>query len=218
MKQRTEEWFLERLGKVTASNIYRLMGSGKIYQTYKSDILSEQFLKLCNPDNLFEILMSSKPAPSANMMWGIETEEMARSAYSIATDNTVTQCGLIPHPTIPNAGASPDGLIGTDGLVEIKCPTTATHLRFIVDQQIDPKYYAQMQFQIACTQRQWCDFVSYDPRLNIDNLSLQIIRVQRDDDYIAEIEERVKMFLSDVHKGLQIICERNNIPVTSNEL
>lgn len=218
MKQRSRQWFLERLGKVTASNIFRIMGSGKLYQTYKSDIVCEQFLKICDPENAFELLMACRQTPNANMQWGIDNEDMARSAYSIATNAYITQCGLILHPTIPNAGASPDGLVGDHGLVEIKCPTTATHMRFIVDQTIDPKYYTQMQFQMACTQRQWCDFVSYDPRLQIENLSMQIVRVERDDAHIAEIEQQAKMFLEDVRTTLKNVFERNNMPFTSNEL
>jgi predicted phage-related endonuclease len=110
----------------------------------------------------------------------------------------------VPHPNISEAGASPDGLVGLFGLVEIKCPNTATHIQTLLDQKVPEKYNTQMQWQMACTQRQWCDFVSFDPRM-AEGLQLFIKRVELDPVYIANLEKEILNFLFDVeHKITQL--------------
>jgi hypothetical protein len=113
-------------------------------------------------------------------------------------DADVTEVGFVGHPTIAQSGASPDGLVGADGLVEIKCPNTATHIATLLDGKVPAKYITQMQWQLACVPaRQWCDFVSFDPRMPAE-LQLFIQRVPRDDATIADLEEQVRGFLLEI--------------------
>jgi putative phage-type endonuclease len=114
------------------------------------------------------------------MQWGTETEPQARNAYCFRHDTDVSECGFYDHPKIGMAGASPDGLIGLDGLVEIKCPNSATHIQTLLGGSVPEKYRTQMLWQMACTDRAWCDFVSYDPRLP-ESMRLFVQRVERDD-------------------------------------
>jgi len=141
------------------------------------------------------------------MLWGINTEPLARAAYEAKTGNLVDVTGFVSHPSIQNAGASPDGLIGLEGLVEIKCPDTATHIDTILDGRAPSKYMAQMQWQMACTGRSWCDFASFDPRVP-DAMKVFVVRVDRDSDMIADLEKEVVKFLAEVDAKLSALKER----------
>lgn len=182
MEQRTEAWYTARAGKITASRIKDLSAKPKAGK--------------CLNDTLTKILaerLSGEPTPTAKnkaMEWGIECEPLARQAYELATFCTVVEVGLIDHPTIPLSGASPDGLVGDDGLIEIKCPETATHTNTLLTNEVPAEYLPQVQWQMACTGRKWCDFVSFDPRLE-PPLQIKIIRVDRDDKVIGELEQQV---------------------------
>ena len=134
---------------------------------------------------------------NASMAWGTEKEPEARSAYCFLHDTDVLQIGFVEHPNIGMAGASPDGLIGDVGLVEIKCPNTATHIATLLGGSVPSKYVHQMQWQMACTGRAWCDFASYDPRLP-ESMRLFVKRLHRDDAMIAEVEREVALFLNEV--------------------
>jgi putative phage-type endonuclease len=134
---------------------------------------------------------------NAAMAWGTEKEPDARAAYSFVADVTVEECGFVPHPTIAMSGASPDGLVGADGLVEIKCPNTATHIDTLLALSIPSKYVVQMTWQMVCTGRKWCDFVSFDPRIRPD-MQLFIKRVEFDCEYAMELESEVRKFISDL--------------------
>jgi hypothetical protein len=138
------------------------------------------------------------------MQWGTDTEPQARASYEFASANAVMECGFIDHPSIPNFGASPDGLISDVGLVEIKCPNSANHIETLLNGGIDGKYILQMQVQMACTDRKWCDFVSFDPRLPID-MQIFIQRVPRDDAEIAEIETEVSKFLAELEAKIEAL-------------
>lgn len=189
--QGTDAWLRERAGKVTASRIADLMamtktGPGASRKNYMAQLITER--------------LTGEPTPSftsAAMEWGTATEPQARDAYRFLTFATVEETGFVTHPHIPEAGASPDGLVGADGLIEIKAPNTATHLETLESEKIPDKYIKQMQWQMACTSRQWCDFMSFDPRLPEPMQSI-IIRVDRDDDAIAQIEEAVRAFLAEL--------------------
>lgn len=191
MMQRTDEWYAVRLGKVTASRIADVTaatrnGWGASRANYKAELVAER--------------LTGKPVQrfvSGAMQHGIDTEPEAILAYEFFTDQTVDPVGFVDHPTIVMSGASPDGLTGDDGLVEVKCPNTATHIDTLLGAQIPDKYLKQMQWQMACTGRQWCDFVSFDPRLP-ESMKILITRVPRDDKVIAELERLVKVFLSEV--------------------
>ena len=198
MEQRTEEWFAARCGKVTASRVADIIAKTKTgYSTSRENYLAQL---VCER-------MTKKPAESysnAAMQWGTDQEPFARAAYEAAKDVLVDELGFAIHPTIEGAGASPDGLVGLFGLVEIKCPNTATHIETLLTQTVPTKYITQMQWQMACTQRQWCDFVSFDPRMD-EGLQLFIKRVEYDPIYVAQLEKEVINFLFDVeYKIMQL--------------
>ena len=119
----------------------------------------------------------------------------------------VKQVGLIKHPSIAGSHASPDGLIEDDGLLEIKCPTHATHLESLLGAPIPQKYIYQMQWQLCCSGRQWCDFASYHPAFP-DAMRLHITRIQRNDALIADLEAQVREFLSELDAKLEALTKR----------
>lgn len=189
--QGSPEWFAARLGKVTASRVADVIARTKTgYGASRANYMAEL---IC------ERLTGAAPERFTNaaMIWGTEREPEARELYEFRQDAEVTQVGFVPHPTIAMSGASPDGLVGPDGLVEIKCPNTATHLETLESGSVPLKYVTQMQWQMACTGRAWCDFVSFDPRLP-SHLRQFVHRLDRDDDEIARLETEVAAFLSEL--------------------
>lgn len=191
MEQRSEDWFNIRLGKVTASCIAKVTaktksGWGAERANYKAQLVAER---------LTGQRQDSFTSPA--MQWGNDTEEAARVAYAFLEGQTVLEEAFVIHPTIADAGASPDGLVGDQGLVEIKCPNTSTHIETLKGASIPAKYVGQMQWQMACTGRRWCDFVSFDPRMP-EEMQLFVNRLDRDDDLIAELEQAVRDFLAEV--------------------
>lgn len=180
--QRNDNWTDERLGKITASRIKDLSAKPQ-----KGKALNAVMLQL-----LSERLTGQKPEEFTTkaMQWGVDNEPLAITAYEIYNDCFVVGTGLIDHPTIPMSGASPDGLVGKDGQIEIKCPDTTTHLNTILNGVIPPEHLPQITWQLACTGREWCDFVSFDPRLKGD-LSLFVRRVYACDLDIAGLEKMV---------------------------
>jgi hypothetical protein len=192
MEQRTEEWFTARLGKVTASRVADVVAKTKSgYSTSRDNYMAEL---IC------ERLTGTKGEfyQNAAMVWGTEQEPHARAAYEAAKGVLVNEVGFVPHALIDNAGASPDGLVGDDGLVEIKCPNTATHLDFLLTSRIPEKYVTQMMWQMACTERKWCDYVSYDPRLP-EHMRMKIIRVVSDQVLMTQLENEVIQFLDELN-------------------
>jgi putative phage-type endonuclease len=191
MEQRTDEWFKSRLGKVTASRIADVVARTRTgYAASRANYMAQL---VCER-------LTGKQAESfsnAAMEWGVEQEGPARDAYSAKVGELVTEVGFISHPTIPMAGASPDGLVGTNGCVEIKCPSTATHIEYLFDRDPPQKYFYQMQWQMACTGTEWCDWVSYDPRLPAE-LQLLVVRIPRDTDCITILEREVSEFLAEL--------------------
>jgi predicted phage-related endonuclease len=137
------------------------------------------------------------------MQWGTDNEPLARLAYSLETGNDVEETGLWLHEIIP-AGASPDGFVNDDGLVEIKCPNSATHIETLQNKKIPRQYFAQVQGQLWITERSWCDFVSFDPRLP-ENAQMIVIRVDRDDKYITELEKEIITFLQEVDEQVEFV-------------
>jgi len=148
--------------------------------------------------------LTGKPAESYSnsaMQWGTDTEPFARAAYEARMDLLVTEVGFINHPWITMSGASPDGL-AAEGMVEIKCPNTATHLQTLLDRKVPEKYITQMMWQMACADRPWCDFVSFDPRLS-EKYQLFIKRINYDPDMVNLLENSVIQFLGDVDLKIQ---------------
>ena len=201
MEQRTDEWFAERLGKVTASRVADVVAKTKGgYSASRANYMAELVV---------ERLTGQRGAPFSNaaMQWGTEQEPNARAAYEAQTGHLVVETGFVPHPTIPMSGASPDGLVGDMGLVEIKCPNTATHLDTILTGYVPEKYVAQMLWQMACTKRIWCDYVSYDPRLP-ENMQLWIKRIELDFPLINGLEREVMKFLAELDDKIRNLTER----------
>ncbi len=200
MEQGTQEWFAARCGFVTASKIADLMAKTKTGEAasranYLAKIVAER--------------LTGKPAESfsnASMQWGTDTEPMARTAYELRHGVLVDQVGFVPHPEIKSTGASPDGLVGDCGLVEIKCPNTATHIEYLFRTEPPTKYQLQMLWQMECTGRDWCDFVSFDPRMP-ENMQLYVCRFERDQKRINEIKEEVKKFLLEVDHLIKSLQE-----------
>lgn len=199
MEQRTDDWFAARLGKVTASRVADVVAKTKSgYSASRENYMA---------DLIVERLTGQKAAgfSSAAMEWGVEQEPLARAAYSARIGELVEEVGFIDHPTIAMSGASPDGLVN-DGCVEFKCPNTATHLEYLLAGKPPEKYVTQMQWQMACTERPWCDFVSYDSRLP-EHLQMLIVRVPRDDKRIAELEDEVRKFLAELDEKVTKLKE-----------
>jgi len=195
IEQRSDEWFAQRLAKVTASRIADIMAKTKSgysasREAYMNDLLTER--------------LTGKPAKSftnAAMQHGIDTEPQARTTYELFTGNQVTQTGFHIHPTIAMAGASPDGLVGDDGLLEIKCPQPPAHSQLLDKRKIPHRYMLQMQWQMACTGAKWCDFVSFNPDFPAP-FDMFIKRLERDDDLISLMEREVLTFLAELEAKL----------------
>lgn len=189
--QGSDAWHEIRLGRATASRIHDIIAKTKSGYSasrarYEAELIAER--------------LTGQPAASftsAAMQHGIDTEPQARAAYEFLHDTEVEQVGFVAHPSVEHSGASPDGLVGDDGMVEIKCPETHTHLAYLLGGAIDARYRTQMLWQMACTGRDWCDWVSFDPRLPVRH-QLIVRRVERDDERIAEIEAEVREFLDGI--------------------
>jgi putative phage-type endonuclease len=201
IEQGSLEWKMLRAGKVTASRVADVLskiksGESAGRKNYKMDLVAER--------------LTNQPAESftnSAMQWGTEQEPFARIAYETKMNLFVEQIPFMDHPKIEWFGCSPDGLVAEDGLIEIKCPNTTTHLEYIDGGKPPAKYIPQMQTQMACTGRKWCDFVSFDPRLP-ENLQLFVVRLDRDDGYIKDMEVEVQKFLQEVDELFTKLKER----------
>lgn len=198
IEQGTPEWHQLRLGKVTASRVADIIattrtGPSASRQNYLIELALQRSTGTIEPSYT-----------NAAMEWGTQTEPQARAAYEVETGNFVDQVAFIDHPTIAWFGCSPDGLVGDDGLIEIKCPNSATHWEYFKAKKPPQKYVIQMQTQLAVTGRKWCDFVSFDPRMP-ERSQLLVVRVDRDEAFIAELEEKVKQFLSEVEVEVNLM-------------
>ena len=198
IKQGSQEWLALRAGKVTASKAADVMSAITTagYRNYLADLVVERLTG--NKTESFT---------NAAMQWGVDQEPIARAEYEVKTGNFVDQIAFVDHPTIANFGCSPDGLVGDDGLIEIKCPNTATHIDYVMQDKVPTKYIPQIQCQLAVTGRKWCDFVSFDPRLP-DGLQILIVRLDRDDEYIEKLEARVVKFLDEVNSAVNGLKEK----------
>ena len=191
IEQRTDEWFAARLGKATASRMDDICAKTKTgYSASRENYAVELALETLTQ-------RKAEGFVKAAMQWGIDKEPEARAAYEVATGNFVQEVGIYDHPSIPMSAASPDGLVGDDGLIEIKCPESKQHLRNLISRKPDTGYMLQMQWQMACTGREWCDFCSYDPRFP-EQHQLLIVRVPRDSKLIEDLEKEVRSFRAEV--------------------
>jgi putative phage-type endonuclease len=189
MEQRSEEWFQARLGLVTASRVADVLakiksGESASRRNYKIQLVSER-------------LTGERQETYINqaMQDGIDREQFARDRY-VQQFGEVEEVGFVKHPTL-EAGASPDGMVGNDGIIEIKCPMGSTHTETLMTQDIPSKYVPQVQFQLLVTGRKWCDFVSYNPMFP-EHLQVFVKRIEADPVYQKELESEVKQFLEEV--------------------
>ena len=200
-EQGSPEWFEARLGKVSASRMADMTamtksGHGASRANYMAELVAERLTG-----------KTAERFTSTAMEWGSEHEAEARALYGFMNNTRVELVGVALHDTIANACASPDGLVGDDGLVEIKCPNTATHIATLLGAEIPGKYLKQMQWQMACTGRKWCDFVSYDPRMPPE-MQLHIRRVPRREDDITALALATELFLSEVDKTVAALRDK----------
>jgi len=189
--QGSPEWFALRCGKATASRIADILAKTKSgysasRKNYAAQLIAERLTNTV-----------ADSYSNAAMQWGTDTEPQARAAYEFHQNVSVSEVGFVDHPQIEMSGASPDGLVADDGLVEIKCPNTSTHIDTLLNGKLADKYIIQMQWQLACTGRQWCDYVSFDPRLP-ENMQIFMQRIDRDADRIGDIEDEVQTFLNEI--------------------
>lgn len=192
-EQGSEDWHKARLGYVSASSISDVMAKGKgvTRRNYLMKIVAERLTK-----------QIGEKYSNASMEWGTNTEPLARMAYENKHDRFVDKTGFWKHPTIEWLGASPDGLVDDDGLIEIKCPNTTTHIEYIFEDKVPNEYYKQIQCQLFVTGRKWCDFISYDPRLP-EKSQLFVKRTERDELLIAEMKQEVVLFLDEVKQMIK---------------
>lgn len=196
-EQRSERWFKERLGIPTASRFNDIMSFTRSgYGAQRKNYMAQLTIEILTGERV-EMFTSTA------MEWGTETEPVARLNYSLSTGNEVEETGLWIDDEL-SAGASPDGFVGKDGLLEIKCPNTATHIETLAAGKLPKQYQAQVQGQMMITGRKWCDFVSYDSRLP-DNAQMIIIRVERDDLYIEQLTHEIQKFLEEVSDQVDFI-------------
>jgi putative phage-type endonuclease len=189
--QGTDEWKRARCGSLGASRLADAVARTKTgYGASRANLMAELLVERLTG-------IPTEGFVSAAMQWGTEKEPEARAAYEFRADVDVEQIGIVQHPVIAGTHASPDGLVGEDGLIEIKCPNTASHVETLLGDEIAGKYVTQMQWQMACTGRKWCDFVSYDPRMP-ESMSLFVKRVVRDDVHIATLETEARKFLAEL--------------------
>ena len=198
--QGSSEWFYQRLGKVTASRVADVIAKTKTgYSTSRDNYMAQLVVERLT-------FTKQESYTNAAMQWGTDTEPFARAAYEATQGVMVEEVGFVRHPTIEWAGASPDGLVGDDGCIEIKCPNTLTMIETLLSQKVPGKYFTQMQFQLACTGRKWCDYVVFDPRMPA-KAQMFVRRVDRDDEYIAHLEEEIAKFLVEVESQVKKLNE-----------
>ena len=208
-EQRTDQWLMDRMGRLTASILYKATARTKKGEYYSG---REEVMSDLMAERISLSIMPTFKSPA--MQWGIDKEPVARDAYSIHTGNTVVETGFIKHPTIKWFGASPDGLVNDDGGLEIKCPHTSEHLRNITTEEIKDEYIAQMYAGMLCTGRKWWDFVSFDPRIGGD-LALWVCRIELQDQladyyleeaekFTTELDQRCRNLLVKYPKTLEI--------------
>ena len=203
VEQGTPEWHQMRLGKVTASRVADILAKTKTGPSAsRQNYLIE--LALQRTTGIIQESYSNSA-----MEWGTQNEPQARVAYEVRTSNFVDRVAFIEHPNIKWFGCSPDGLVSDRGLIEIKCPNSATHWEYFKANKPPQKYVIQMQAQMACTGRDWCDFVSFDPRMP-DRSQLLIVRVDRDNAFIEEMEAEIKQFLSEVEVEVNLMKGSKN--------
>ena len=200
IEQGSPEWFQKRYGNASASRIKDIIAKTKSgYSASRDNYLTELVLERFG--------VFKEPFTTKSIEWGLEQEPFARARHEAEQNIFVEQCGYILHPTIAKSGASPDGLIGNEGVLEIKCPDTKTHFEYLIAEKVPAAYIPQMTWQIICTGRKWADFVSYDSRAP-QGLDYFYIRYTPEEGYMLQLEEEVKTFLKEVDEKFIQLSEK----------
>ena len=207
-EQGSDEWRMARLGQVGASGVADATARTKTGWGASRANLAARLVAERLTGNLAETFTNDA------MRWGTEKEPEARQVYQFVHGVEVKQVGLVLHPSIDMTVASPDGLVGDHGLVEIKCPNTATHIETLMSCTADSRYTKQMQWQMACTGRQWVDWVSYDPRMP-GEMQMFVKRIERDPVLIAELEKQVTEFLVEVRATVERLVRMYRTPMAA---
>ena len=208
--QGSTAWLQARLAHVTASRIADVRTEPRSKAEKESGVLSgtaESYML----ELIGEYLTGCQATDyeSVAMRWGTQWEPEARDVYADTLDCDVDQAGFHRHPTIPRVGCSPDGLIGSEGLLEIKCPfTTKEHVRTAMHQSVPDQYVPQTQAQLWITGRKWLHFVSYDPRVKDTGLRLIVVPVERDEEYIARMETAVTRFVRTMLEAIETLSQK----------
>jgi putative phage-type endonuclease len=190
--QGTPEWLAARTGRITASRMSAIMAKGKNGAPSATRLA-------CMGELIAEYLtgQSGETYTNADMQRGTDLEPIARAIYEVKTGQMVSDVGLVLHMKNDRWGASPDGVVGDDGLLEIKCPRTHVHIEYLLAGKPPAQYLPQMAWQAACCGRQWVDFASYDAKMPED-LQLFVVRYFPDPAYIEELEQEAASFLEEM--------------------
>ena len=201
LQQGSNEWRQARCGSVGASDAPRVVRRTKTgYSADRDSLMAEKVLERLT-DTPFE------KYKTLAMLKGIEREPEARLLYSMVRGVEVDEVGLVQHPFVVGSHASPDGYVSGTGLIEIKCPEPAKHLDTLVSEQISNDHIVQMQWQMACTGRHWCDFVSFNPDYPAA-MSLWVKRIHRDPAFISDLEREISIFIREVDRKVEQLSRR----------
>jgi putative phage-type endonuclease len=210
--QQGDAWLRNRIGRITGScladvcsYLTRASGAKKAGDSsakrdgYRMQLIAERLTGRATDHYV-----------SLSMEHGTNTEDDARIYYEGATRQMCAPVGFVLHPQYDFTGASPDALVGSDGVLEIKCPETTTHLEYIDAGVVPPEYVAQIMWELACTGRKWADFISFDPRVQDDKLRFFYRRMERDEAMIATYTAEVLKLNAEIEYW---IAEHKAIPV-----
>ena len=208
LEQGSSEWLAARAGSLGASDVHRALARTRNgWGAERANVAAALVIERLTGQ-------PRKGFTSAAMQWGIDTEPEARAVYAMSTSDPVSTIGLVRHPSIVGTHASPDGLVGADGLVEIKCPESAQHLATLLGEAPADRYVTQCLWQMECTGRAWCDLVSYDPRFPPD-MAMHVTRLVRDDARLSEMREAVRAFLAEVDASLARLLQQYRQPMAA---
>lgn len=206
LEQGSPEWKAARVGSLGASVVHEVVARTKSgWSASRANRMAALVIERLTGQ-------AQDTYVNAAMLEGIEREPEARAAYQLETMTLVKRIGLVRHPSIQGTHASPDGLVGERGLLEIKCPQPAAHLEVLEGGGVPSKYVIQMQWQMRCADRQWCDFVSFNPAFP-EHMRLFVERCARDDAQIAQLESQVQAFLTELEsKTAGLIARYGSAP------
>lgn len=202
LQQGSDEWRQARCGSVGASDAPKVMRRVKSggYSADRDSLMAAKVLERLTG-------VPVEIPKTFAMLQGTEREPEARMLYALVKGVEVEEAGLVPHPLIKGSHCSPDGFLGGTGLIEIKSPLPPAHLDTLITEAISEAHLVQMQFQLACTGRHWCDYVSFNPDFP-SRMQLWIKRVERDARFIGELENEIRQFIKEIDRKVEQLSRR----------